>query len=246
VARAEEDTRMPIRPTHSPARRPTGAAVLVSFALALASAELAAAGAPSSERRFEDLPRVCRQGPSAGEACATDADCGGSRCVVDVVPGKLLVAKVTLVVDDDVSRFDGAESIPSVVAATALIEFFHGGRKRVLAQTYQNLSGDTLADLIANLQTGPELADTGNSGRTVTEGQVADAVATRDIFDDLLFQQGDGEVVDEVRGLFRTTAEPFVVRVASKAPKFHYEDGSAGGLASVVQAEVSIRFVGGR
>jgi hypothetical protein len=164
--------------------------------------------------------------------------------VVDVVPGKLLVAKVTLIVDDDVSQFDGSEAIPSVVAATALVEFFQGGRRRLLAQTYENLSGETFAELVASLQEGPELADTGNSGRRVTEAQVADAVATEGIFDDLLFQQGDGELADEVRALYRTTAQPVVVRVASKAPKFQYEDRSADGLATVVSTEVSIRFVG--
>jgi hypothetical protein len=227
----------------SAARRFAGTAALAALVLSLATVP-AIAGAPASERRYEELPRICRQGPNADDVCSSDADCAGARCAIDVLPGKLLIAKVTLVVDDDVSRFDGGESIPSVVAATALVEFFQGGRKRLLAQTYENLSGDTLAELVANLQDGPELADTGLSGRRVTEAQVADAVATEGIFDDLLFQKGDSELADEVRGLFRTTAEPVVVRVASKAPKFQYEDRSADGLASVLSTEVSIRFVG--
>jgi hypothetical protein len=221
---------------------------VASAVLVLAGSVLVAmpaqAGAPAPERRLEDLNRVCRHGPRAGDSCESDAECSGARCVVDVLPGKLLTAKVTLIVDDDVSRYDASESIPSVVAATALIEFFQGGRKQLLAQTYQNLSGATLDELIENLQAGPELADTGRSGRRVTEAQVADAVTANEIFDDLLFQQGDGELADRVRELFHTTGEPFVVRVATQAPKFQYQDRSADGLASVLSTEIGVRFMG--
>lgn len=219
------------------------AAILVSVAGVTLSAHPANAGAPAPERRLENLSHVCRHGPRAGEACESDAECNGARCALDVLPGKLLTAKVTLIVDDDVSRYDGAEAIPSVVAATALIELTQGGRRQLLAQTYQELSGATLEELIENLQAGPELADMAFSGRRVTEAQVAEAVTAREIFDDLLFQQGDGEVADRVRELFHTTGEPFVVRVATQAPKFRYEDRSADGLASVLQTEVGIRFV---
>jgi hypothetical protein len=223
--------------------RLTALVVLGTLASPLAAATTAQAGAPVPERRLEDLSRVCRHGPRAGDACESDAECSGARCALDVLPGKLLTAQVTLIVDDDVSRYDGAESIPSVVAATALVEFFQSGRKQLLAQTYQELSGATLEELIENLQAGPELADMAISGRRVTEAQVAEAVTTRRILDDLLFQQGDGELADRVRELFHTTGEPFVVRVAAKAPKFHYEDGSADGRASVLRTEVGIRFL---
>ncbi len=64
-------------------------------------------------------------------------------CEINFVrgPDATFEAEVTLIIDDNVSKFDGTEEISDVKAATVLLEIKDKGETHLLAQTYQNLKG---------------------------------------------------------------------------------------------------------
>src|ERR1044071_5502168 len=172
----------------------------LAFATLLVAADSTYAGSPVSHLREEQLPHACQGGPKEGEACTADTQCPRSRCEINFLrgPHTAFEAKVTLIVDDNVSKFDGAEEISDVVAATVLLEIKHKGKTHMLAQTYQNLEGHTFDALTAALQAGPLLADTASpvSNRRAAELRLFEAL-TDDPFpslvDDFLFEEGDNE-----------------------------------------------------
>ena len=235
--------------------------------------DLAAAGAPASPTRETTLAHVCRRGSSRGAPCVEAEDCApGERCVLDVLegPGTRFDATVTLIVDDDVSQFDGSEDVPNVVAVTVLLEIDLGpgsGRRHLLAQTYQNLEGATLEALVASLQDGPFVFDTHRSGggggtgggggggggggtggggqgagNRVTEELLNFTVERGRLLDNFLFQQADAAMAGAVRDLLGIDGRPVVIQTA-RASRLLHVDRDADGLASLVRLPVTVRFV---
>ena len=106
--------------------------------------------------REPDLPHVCEKGPNAGQACVPDFGavtdplvcsvsrpsendfCLGAKCTMVFEKGATFSAVMTMIADNNVSAFDGSQSIQNAIAVTVIIDL---GKRGVLAQTYQNLSG---------------------------------------------------------------------------------------------------------
>ena len=103
------------------------------------------AGAPGSEGRAVGLQTACQGGSDAGSTCEADSDCAFGRCRPVFVQGsgRPIPLRVTLIIDEDVSMFDGTETVPNVVAATAMIEAQKGNERILLSEIYQNLAGGT-------------------------------------------------------------------------------------------------------
>lgn len=204
-------------------------------ALATTTTALAAA---ISLGRDEQLPRVCKRGPLAGQACVGVADCDGP-CVVAYLPRVAFSGTLTLVVDDDVSKFDGTETVTDVVAATVLLEV-RAGERRLIAQTYQNLDGGTLAELVDGLRMGPEVASNVGQSRPLTEAQLnAEAADPAELLDAFLFQQGDVAIADALRAAYATTGIPVITAVSRP----EHADEGASGLASAVRVRVQGKFL---
>jgi len=129
-----------------------------------------------------------------------------------------------------------------------LLEITDKEETHFLAQTYQNLEGHTFKKLIAALQAGPFLADTGSplTNSRVTESTLNASLADnapRSILSSFLFQEGDSEIADAVRALFGVTGRPVVVEVPKDVSFVQRSDHEADGLASLVRLKVTIRFV---
>lgn len=223
----------------------------VALITALAVARPAVAGAPISQERRAGLPGICESGDHHGEACHTNADCGGvrgdvashGRCRIALLPGKPPPLRITLIVDDDVSAFDGSETLANVVAVTAVVEARRGHERRILAQTYQNLDDSSLEALVAGLTSGVAVADLASRDRVLTEAALNAAVADGGILDDFLFQGGDSELADALRELYGVDGRPVIVKVAASPDTLVNTDEEATGRASAVQLLASIRFV---
>ena len=232
----------------------------------------ALAGAPASATRAANLPWLCQGGARNGRACVADADCGGGKCRLDIVSGTRRVdGRVTIIVDDDVSKFDGTEEVPDVVAVTVLLEAWNDGvglDPVLVSQTYQNLEGVTLAELIEALQAGPFVADThlsgggggtgtgggdggGGGGGTgdqrrgnrVTEALMHQAASRDDLLDDFLFQEGDSAIADAVRCAFDVAGRPVITETERHLGRVEYADHTGDGLASVLRLRVEFAFV---
>src|SRR5262245_31279713 len=89
--------------------------VLAALVMATGSAQ---AGRPGSVGREGPLPHVCKGGMKVGFACTDDSQCPKSTCEVNFLygPGTAFPAEITLIVDDNVGKFDGTEQVPDVVA----------------------------------------------------------------------------------------------------------------------------------
>ena len=230
----------------------------VTFFLALATLLVAtgsavAGGSPVPERREEQLPHICK-GPGKSQSCTKDSDCASGRCEINFLrgPDAAFMAEVTLIIDDNVSKYDGSESeeLSNVKAATVLLEIKDKGETHLLAQTYQNLEGSNFEDLVKALTAGPFLADMGSpvsnrraAERRLFEPQPDDPVHS--ILDDFLFEEGDSDLADAVRALFGITGRPIIADVPEDATFVQHSDHSADGdgLASLVRMKVKIRFV---
>lgn len=213
-----------------------GLAALLGVAQIVPTEVLAAA---ASIAREVNLPKVCRRGPLAGESCTDSSQCDGAFCVVDYLPRVSFTGTLTLVVDDDVSKFDGTETVPDVVAATVLLEMSKGGR-RIISQTYQNLDGADLATLVASLQDGPEVASNVGEGRRLDETQLNDEAADPvELLDAFVFQGADTQVADALRAHLGASGIPVVTKVLRPE---HFDEG-ASGLASVVRVRIQGKFL---
>jgi hypothetical protein len=214
---------------------------LAAFALLL-SAGPALAGAPVSENREIELPKVCAGGREQGQVCESAEDCPGGRCRIVFLHGKPPPIRVTLLVDDDVSSFEGDENLANVVAVTVLLEARRGHERRIFSQTYQNLDASSLESLIEGLTSGVPIADLASRDRVLTENALNTAIADGGILDDFLFQGGDSELADAIRAFYGVAGRPVVVKITSGDSVVH-TDEEAGPLASAVQLLLSIRFV---
>jgi len=226
----------------------------VSFFLALATLLVAtgsavAGGSPRSELREAQLPHVCT-GPGKPQPCTEDSQCPSGLCEINFLrgPDATFEAEVTLIIDDDVSKFDGTEKIAGVKAATVLLEVEDEGETHLLSQTYQNLEGRKFKTLIEALKAGPFLADMGSpvSNRRVAEFRLFESLTDDpfpSILDDFLFEEGDNELADAVRALAGVKGRPIIAEVPGDAALIQRSDHVADGLASLVRMKVKIRFV---
>jgi hypothetical protein len=197
------------------------------------------------------LPHVCEKGPNAGLACEPDfsdvADpltcsvsrpaqndfCLGAGCTMVFEKGATFSATMTMIADNNASAFDGSQTIQNAVAVTVIIDL---GKRGVLAQTYQNLSGTTLADLA----TPP--SDT--FGVPIDEQRLESETQLRPdgkaaIVNDLLFRPQDDELSDALRAIFNTTGIPVVTKVGS----VKLSDRRADGIATTLRLKVKGGFV---
>ena len=245
---------------------------LLFLAGLFALAGSAHAGAPGSGGRQMFLPQVCKGGPNVGMTCSADTDCPNSKCEVNYLngPGTNVPLEVCIIVDDNVSTYDESETIPDVVAVTALATVKYKGKTHFLAQTYQNLNStmldplighpnnlpmppgcnpapaDPLAILTCNLQAGPEIADSAESDKLVREFRLSEAITddpSITILDDFLWQNGDGDLADALRAIVGVTGKPVVAETPRKVRSVQYSNHEADGLASVACLDVRVRFV---
>ena len=220
------------------------------LAILLVAAGATYAGSPISQLREDQLPHVCKGGAKRGEACTEDAQCPRGLCEIKFVrgPDATFEAEVTLIIDDDVSKFDGSEEVSDVKAATVLLEIKDRGETHLLAQTYQNLEGENFDALVAALRDGPFLADMGSpvSNRRAAEFRLFES-RTDDpfpsILDDFLFEEGDNELAKAVRNLLGVTGRPIIADVPRDAASVQRSDHVDDILASLVRLKVKIRFV---
>ena len=228
----------------------------VSFLLALATLLVAtgsavAGGSPIPELREAQLPHVCK-GPGKSQPCTDDSQCPSGRCEINFLrgPDAAFMAEVTLIIDDNVSKFDGSQSeeLSDVKAATVLLEIKDKGETHLLAQTYQNLEGSNFEDLVKALTAGPFLADMESRDRHAAERRLFESLTDDpfpSILDDFLFEEGDNEMADAVRALFGITGRPIIADVPEDVALVQRSDHAAegDGLASLVRMKVKIRFV---
>ena len=214
-----------------------------AIALLGALAHNAGAGAPVSENRSVSLPSLCRGGPDQGKSCTSDGDCArAGRCRPVFLHGKPPPVRLTLVVDDDVSAFDGSETLANVVAVTAVLEARRGHQRRLFAQTYQNLDGSSFEALVDGLTSGVPVADLATRDRVLTEAALNAAVLDGGILDDFLFQEGDSELADALREFYGVAGRPVGGQVTAGPATFVHTDEEASGRASAIQLLLAIRF----
>ena len=197
------------------------------------------AGGPAPENREGTFSRVCKAGPSSGTTCVDDTTCPHSTCEV-VFERSLLTAVVTIIVDDDVSRWDHTHTYGQVHAATVLMEVRKDGTQ-LIAQTYQNLAGVDLDELLTNLRGGAFLADTFDP---LTEQTLNAAATTPDLLGRFLFQSGDALLADRLRAIAGSTGQPIVVGVPRTLDQVAYDNHLLDNTASVVRIKVKIGFTG--
>jgi hypothetical protein len=227
----------------------------LSFVLALLLFDTGSihASSPISELRETQLPHVCK-GPGKPQPCTDDSQCPSGLCEINFLrgPDAAFMAEVTLIIDDNVSKFDGSESeeLSDVKAATVLLEIKDKGETHLLAQTYQNLEGGNFDALVAALKAGPFLADMGlgppETNRRAAEFRLFESLTDDpfpSILDDFLFEEGDNELADAVRALFGIAGRPIIAEVPRDAALVQRSDHVADGLASLVRLKVKIRFV---
>jgi len=199
----------------------------------------AARAAAVAGPRFAALPRICVKGPLQGTSCTSPDDCQQNPCEVAFATDSSFSATVTLVVDDDVSQFDGSEDVSNVIAVTALLELRAGGRD-IHAQTFQNLSGSDFDALVASLQAGPEVASNVGIGRRLDEDELNTEAASRaDLVDAFLFQAGDSEFAEALRTQLRQVGTPVIVAVS----RVEHFDHQGDGRASVVRVRIKGKFL---
>jgi len=197
------------------------------------------------------LPHICDKGPNAGQPCVPDFStvndpltcsvsrpaennaCLGAKCTMVFEKGATFSAVMTLIADNNVSALDGSQTIQNAIALTVIIDL---GKRGVLSQTYQNLTGTDLSNL-----TSPPTDTFGvalDEQRLETETELRpDGKAA--IVNDLLFRPQDEELSDALRAIFNATGTPVVTKVSSVS----LTDRRTDGLATVLRLKVKGAFV---
>lgn len=206
------------------------------LAVAVGTAGVAHAGAPTPDTRANDFTLTCKGGPNKTQACtvATAAtDCPKSSCVVTTVSKKTIGGTLTIISDDLV--VDWATGFTSPQALTIMLEVNANGTKEILADTYQNL-GDPL-DL--NQVTQAPTAPTNVVAIPMDESAVKGLAGA---LDGLMFAQPESTIANKLRALFSTTGTPVIVGVKKKS-QFADHSAANDALASVLRFKVKIQFV---
>lgn len=201
--------------------------------------------------REPGLPHVCDKGPNAGLTCVPDFStvtdpltcsvsrpsqndfCLGAKCTMVFDKGATFSAIMTMIVDNNVSALDGSQTIQNAIALTVVIDL---GKRGLLSQTYQSLSGTDLSSLTS--------APTDTFGVGIDEQRLQSETDLRPdgkaaIVNDLLFRPQDSELADALRAIFAATGIPVVTKVSSLS----LTDRRADGLASVLRLKVKGGFV---
>jgi hypothetical protein len=217
----------------------------------LATAPAVARAAVDCTAREPLLPHVCDKGQNAGLACTPDfstvtdtltcsvsrpADndfCLGAKCTMVFEKGATFSAVMTMIADDHVSALDGSQTIQNAIALTVIIDL---GKKGLLSQTYQNLTGTELSALAS--------APRDTFGVAIDEQRLQLETELRPdgkaaIVNDLLFRPQDPELADALRAIFNTTGIPVVTKVSS----VDLTDRQTDGLATVLRLKVKGAFV---
>jgi hypothetical protein len=223
---------------------------LLALAL-LAAVPAVAHAAVDCTAREPNLPHVCDKGPNAGLTCVPDFStvtdpltcsvsrpsqndfCLGAKCTMVFDKGGTFSAIMTMIVDNNVSALDGSQTIQNAIALTVVIDL---GKRGLLSQTYQSLSGTDLSSLAS--------APTDTFGVGIDEQRLQSETDLRPdgkaaIVNDLLFRPQDNELADALRAIFGTTGIPVVTKVSSLS----LTDQRADGLASVLRLKVKGGFV---
>ena len=217
--------------------------------VALLAAPLTAHAAVDCTVREPDLAHVCAGGPNAGQACTPDlsglsgdqtliclsarpaeADaCLGAKCVIKFEDGMKFSAEMLIIVDDNVSQPDEEQLVQNAVAVTVVFNF--GGKKGIIAQTYQNLSGADL-DSLSNPP-----AD--KFGVPLTEQLLRNEALLRPdgkaaIVNDMLFRPQDDDLAQAIRTMVGALGNPIIIKVSSVILSDH-TDGTATTLRMKVK-----------
>jgi hypothetical protein len=221
------------------------------LALVLFAAVPAAHVAVDCTAREPLLPHVCDKGQNAGLACTPDFStvtdpltcsvsrpaennaCLGAKCTMVFAKGATFSAVMTMIADNNVSALDGSQTIQNAIALTVIIDL---GKRGVLSQTYQNLTGTELSDLAS--------APRDTFGVALDEQRLEAETELRPdgkaaIVNDLLFRPQDSELADALRAIFNATGVPVVTKVSSVDLSDHQTDG----LATVLRLKVKGAFV---
>jgi hypothetical protein len=217
------------------------------LAVALLAAPFTAHAAVDCTAREPLLAHVCSGGANDGLACTPDltniADpltclsarpaeangCLGAKCVIKFEDGAKFSAELLIVADDNVSQPDEGQSIQNAVAVTVVFNF--GGKKGIIAQTYQNLSGPDLASLAT--------APTDTFGVSLSEQRLRQEADLRPdgkaaIVNDLLFRPQDDDLADALRTMVGALGNPVIIKVSSVVLSDH-TDGTATTLRMKVK-----------
>jgi hypothetical protein len=196
--------------------------------------------------REPQLAHVCSGGANDGLACIPDLTgvdpliclsarpaeangCLGAKCVIKFEDGAKFSAELLIVADDNVSQPDEEQVIQNAMAVTVVFNF--GGKKGIIAQTYQNLSVADLATI-----TNPP---TDTFGVTLSEQRLRQEVLLRPdgkaaIVNDLLFRPQDDDLADALRAMVGAIGNPVIVKVSSVVLSDH-TDGTATTLRMKVK-----------
>ena len=214
--------------------------------IALLAAPFTAHAAVDCTAREPLLPHVCSGGQNDGQACTPDltgadplicltarpaeADaCLGAKCVIKFEDGAKFSAELLIVADDNVSQPDEEQSIQNAVAVTVVFNF--GGKKGIIAQTYQNLAGPDLASL--------SNPPTDTFGVTLSEQRLRNEAQLRPdgkaaIVNDRLFRPEDDDLADALRAMVGAIGNPVIIKVSSVILSDH-TDGTATTLRMKVK-----------
>ena len=228
----------------------TSSRSLLALAL-LATLPGLARAAVDCTAREPNLPHVCDKGPKAGLTCVPDFGavtdpltcsvsrpaqndfCLGAKCTMVFEKGATFSAVMTMIADNNVSALDGSQTIQNAIALTVIIDL---GKRGVLSQTYQNLSGADLSTIAS--------APVDSFGVAIDEQRLQSETDIRPdgkeaIVNDLLFRPQDSELADALRAIFGATGIPVVTKVSSVS----LTDRRADGLATVLRLKVKGGFV---
>ena len=180
------------------------------------------------ERRTGVDPLICLSArPAEADGCL------GAKCVIKFEDGAKFSAELLIVADDNVSQPDEAQVIQNAKAVTVVFNF--GGKKGIIAQTYQDLSVADLATI-----TNPP---TDKFGVTLSEQRLRQEADLRPdgkaaIVNDLLFRPQDDDLADAIRGMFGATGNPVIIKVSSVVLSDHID-----GTATTLRMKVKGGFV---
>jgi len=214
--------------------------------VALLVAPFTAHAAVDCTAREPQLLHVCAGGTNDGLACTPDltgADpliclsarpaeangCLGAKCVIKFEEGAKFSAELLIIADDNVSQPKEDQTIQNAVAVTVVFNF--GGKKGIIAQTYQNLSGPDLASLSD--------PPTDTFGVTLSESRLRQEALLRPdgkaaIVNDLLFRPQDDDLADALRTMAGALGNPVIIKVSSVFLSDH-TDGTATTLRMKVK-----------
>jgi len=203
--------------------------VILASCLALSSAGVARAGAPTPDRREGDFVHVCRGGSNQGQPCTVatqDTDCPKSECVVQTL-SKSIKGTLTLIAHDSVTDWLNGGATNS--ALTVMLEVkAPDGSQQMLAATYQDLATPT----------DPPEAPVNIVAIPMDEAAVQTLSGA---VSGLQFVQPDSTLSQQLQKVFNVTGTPVIVATGDRSVQS--ADHTGDGLATVLRFKVRIQFL---